>query len=291
VETAFRLANTGTEKILVDKPSTSCACTLSGLTKTTELPPGEALNLKIVAKAPASPSMRYTVFLTFYEKGSGQSRHVSLELLGTCRIPMSITPDRLDFGRVVAGTSSCRTIRLVELPTDRFVVKEVDPGKLPIRHEIVDVTNGNGLHSYQLRVTLSPKKGESRGGHEGALLVTLEGITRKEIRIPVRYVVAPPVSLLPGAVAFGTVTPGQLCTQSLSVVTLDHAERTVVECRAPEGCSVEVDNAVHPPKLTVKARVPKPGVWHGVLRVKVRGSGADDEWIEATCAAYGRAGG
>ena len=51
----------------------------------------------------------------------------------------------LDFGLMVAGKPSSRLICLREKPTDRFLLKEVDPGKLPIVHRVEMTRDKDGV--------------------------------------------------------------------------------------------------------------------------------------------------
>ena len=288
LECTFHLRNTGNKTVVVDKPFTSCSCTVPSLVEKTELASGETLDLKITTDVPGSPSVRESIRLTFYEKGTGVSREVDLNILGSRRELVQITPSRVDFGMVVPGKSYSRTLRLVELPTDRFVLEGVDAGSLPMTCEIEEVDNANGLRAYRLHLNLSVEQSETAGEHVSELLLALDGHAREQVKIPVRFEVESSVKAIPSAVALGTVKVGESCEGRVQLVSRNDVDLTILDCEAPEGCSVEVDRGASPPELIVKVQLAESGIWRGVIRSRVLSSSGDEQSIEIKCAAYGR---
>ena len=287
-ESSFRLENTGSVPVVVDKPSVSCSCTVPSLLEKTELSPGKVLDLTVLTKPPDSPSLRKPVLFTFYEKGTGASRRAQIEILGTLRLPMEVTPNRVDFGQVVPGAPSQRMVRFVELPTARFVLKGVDVGTLPSTHAIEEVQHSNGLRAYRLKLTLLAGEGEAAGTQISELVVTLDGVAKKKVSIPVRYSIGAPIKAVPAALAFGTAEVGKVYEARAKIVSSAHDDIRILECDASDGCLARVNRDGREPEVVVEAQLARPGVWQGVVRVKVRTSSTKDQWVEIPCAAFGR---
>ena len=203
--------------VILDKPTVSCRCVLPKMSGQTTLSPREAFDLRIATQATGITSMRNSVGLTFYEKGSGVSRRVQLTLIGSQRESMEVNPRTLDFGLMVPGKTSSRLICLCEKPADRFLLKKVDPGKLPITHRVETTRDKNGLATYRVNVELEAEK-ELPGEHRGELTFTTDSYVRPTVTVPVTFQVEPPVRAIPSVIALGTVAVGEPREERLRLV-------------------------------------------------------------------------
>jgi len=191
VECTFRLRNVGNMAVSIGKPNVSCQCTVPNLTRARELLPSESLDLVVTTKPTGSSSLRSSVFLNFGDKQGSDLRRVQLLLLGNQRTSMDVTPTRLDFGLMVPGKPTSRTVSLQEKPTDRFRLKDVYSGALPLTHSVETATDRDGLATVCIRLTLKSDD-ESPGEHEGRVTLSTDSALRPTIIIPVKYRIALP---------------------------------------------------------------------------------------------------
>lgn len=289
LECTFHLRNTGNVAVVLDRPFTSCNCTVPHMQDKTELRPGSVLDVTLRTKPPNSPSLRQPILLTLYERGTGTPRHVTLEVLGTHQKPMEIIPPHVDFGEVIPGHAYSRTVRLVEFPTDRFALKSVDVGALPLTYTVEKTNSPHGLRTYRVHLQLVPHQEDTVGRHGSEIVLIPDGQTSTPVTIPVLYAVVSSVTVVPSAVAFGTLNVGEPSERKVTFVSREGNSLTVHECHVPNGCVAEVTYGFDGPELILRLQLDKPGIWEGVIRARVGSSLRHDRWFDIKCAAYGRA--
>ena len=205
LECAFHLTNVGDVTAILDRPISSCQCTVSNVNETTILSPDKSLDIHVVTKSDRSTSLRHSVGLMFYETKSGTSRLVQLALIGSQRELMQIVPSTVDFGAIGSVGSVSRTVRLTESPSDRFVLQRVDTGTLPL-HCTIDGTKAvDGLSTYRVHCVLDPV-GLKPDTYEGALHFLTDRKLGPDLYLPVTFRVTSPIECYPSMVSFGTVT-------------------------------------------------------------------------------------
>ncbi len=286
LEAKFRLKNVGNKTVVLGKALVSCQCTVPNLGERTTLAPGEALGITVATKPTGSTSLRNLVTLTFYEKGSGASRSVQLSLIGNQRESMEVTPTTVDFGLLVPGRRCRRLISLREKPTDRFLLKTIDPGKLPITHNVEVARDKDGLRTYRVTLDLSLNEGWS-GECRGALQVATDSYIRPTITVPVRFEVEPPVRAIPSVISFGTLPVGESRQETVEFVSRygDPVEVRIED--HPDECSLTLELNNGRPKMIVEARLKGCGVWQGTIRA-IAIVRAQEHVIAIRCAGYGR---
>lgn len=285
LESVFSVKNTGAKRVVVDKPITSCQCTVPSLKEPKELAPGERLDIQILGQSRNAASQSDTVFLKFFEKGTGVSSRVALHLFASQRGSMKVTPERLDFGRVVPGKSYSRVVRLEEVPTDRFVLQGVDPGGLPMRHEIREVRGKDGLMAYVIHLNLVAPEGKP-GKKADKLTLATDSHVRSQVIVPVQYEIPPRVAAVPSVISLGTVRVGETREERIRLVSQDSEPLTVTVLSAPAESAVRVEGTPSAPELVLTAQLKHPGVWQGAVKLKAQSaSGGDD--IEVKCAGFG----
>jgi hypothetical protein len=285
LECTFRLKNVGDKTVILGKPTVSCRCIVPNLDKKTTLAPGKVLNLKVATQATGATSLRNSIGLTFYEKGSETSRQEQLSLIGSERESMEVTPTKLDFGLMTPGKPCSRSVTLREKPTDRFVVREVDPGTLPMAYRLNTTRDKDGLATYRIHLELNV--GEERTEKcRGELVLTTDSYVRPKVRIPVEYQIAPPVETIPSVISLGTVVVGDIREQSVRFVSRNGEPLNVEVENHPDECSVTLKHRKDSPELIVAIKLKEPGIWQGVIRVKVR-VGSQEFASEIKCVGYG----
>jgi hypothetical protein len=286
--TTFVLKNTGAVPLVVGKPAPSCSCTTTAVTEATGLAPGETLEVPVNVHTSDTISMRQFVQLTVSERDNYASRSLMLTLTGSQFGAMKVVPRALSFGTVVPGRPVTQTFLMEETTTDRFTIRRVEPGTLPVAHQVKVSEDHHGLRVYQVRCTLRVDESAS-GRHAEVLSVKTDSRLYPNVSIPVTYEVAPFAAAVPGAVALGEVPVGEPRRQEVRFTSRAGAPTSVEVEEAPAGVTAEV--AADPkagPLLTLTVTLDKPGIWQGVVKAGVR-SGARRETIVIPCAAYGKA--
>ncbi len=286
VECAFRLKNVGDTTVILGKPVVSCQCTVPNVGAETTLAPGETFDLKVAKKPTGSASLRNSIGLMLCEQGDGVSRPVSLTLIGSQRESMEVNPGTLDFGTVLPGKVCSRTMSLREKPTDRFIIKQVDPGSLPIAHEVEVSRDQYGLATYRVQLRLKANE-NSPGESLGELNLTTDSYVRPKVTIPVRFRIESPVVAIPGVISLGTVPVGESREAKVQFVARGGESLGVQIESHPEECLIRVDDTQTPPEMVVAVTLKEPGIWQGVISCKVQSS-TQEHAIEVRCAGYGQ---
>lgn len=287
LEHTFYLTNEGSKTLVMGKPTTSCTCTMAGAAAGMQLQPGETQPLTLTVQSNNAASQKNSVVLPFFEQGSGAPKHVELLLLASQRQLMRLAPTDLDFGIVIPGERYTRSLRLNEVPTDRFALQAVDVGELPLSHEISRTTDSDGLNVYRVQLELEVDDVAS-GTRQGAIQLMTDSRFRPEVPIPVRFEVPPPVRAVPSVISLGTVAVGERHQERVRIESRD-GERVRIEVQSvPGGCSVEIDEATNPPELIISIELTEAGVWRDKIRCRGEIASSYAEEIEVQCVAYVR---
>jgi len=284
LECAFHLKNTGKNTVILDKPIVSCQCTVPDLGEKTKLASGGTLDLKILTKPASSTSLRNSVGLTFYEAGNGMSRRVQLALIGSQRESMEVTPTKLDFGIVVPGKVCSRVVSLREKPTDRFVLKEVGSGDLPLSHNVETTKDSNGLATYRVHLELNVKD-ESLGEQHGELVLSTDSDVRPKVTIPVLFKTESPLRATPSVISLGTVVVGDAREERVQLVSRSGEPVTAqIEC-CPEECAIVFDRKKNPTEMVVVINLKQAGIWQGIIKLRAKDA-TKEQAVAIRCVAY-----
>lgn len=227
------------------------------------------------------------MLLALFEKGTGVSRQVEALLFGSQRASMEVMPDSIDFGTVAPGTSYSRTIRLSEVPSDRFILKALACGELPITHTVAVATDENGLVTYHLNLELRARNQDVIGEHREVITLITDSVVRPEVPVPVRWQVEPPVRAIPSVVSLGTVLVGESRETRVKLVPrTGHLTGLHVES-CPEECSITLEKDKSPPEIVVSAKLDRVGIWQKSIEVAAQ-MPSGKEVIEIRCVGYAR---
>ena len=186
VSCEFLIRNVGESTVVLDVPKTSCGCVTTSITKPSKLTPGSQVDLSLAMSTGNSSSLRHAIALQCLEEGTAESCRTKLFVFASQQESMHVVPERLDFGVAVPGETISRTVTLCEVPTDRFVIREVLTNELPIRHTIDSYTKDSGLTVYRVRLALQADKCPV-GTCSGIMSITTTSQQLPRVTIPVRY--------------------------------------------------------------------------------------------------------
>jgi hypothetical protein len=280
----FSFQNTGKTTVVLDTPKTSCGCVTTSIAKPTPMAPGESVDLVLGLNTGKSASLRHSVALQCFEKGTGKSCRTRLFVFASQQESMHVVPERLDFGTIVPGETVSRTVTLSEVSTDRFTVQAVDVGDLCLSSAFESYEEDDGLVVYRIGLTLAPEEAAA-GSHAGMVVVATDSQQLPRVEIPVRYQVPSRVVAIPETISFGSATVGTVLSEQVRFLSRDGEALSVSVDAAPEGAVIDKEVGSDPSTLTVSCKIDEPGVWHDFLEVTVKGT-SWEETLEIKCSAY-----
>jgi hypothetical protein len=152
-----------------------------------------------------------------------------VEVLGAQLRALEFSPKSLNFGHVAHDATVKRTLRISEAATDRFQIKDVHVGNLPLSWTMEERTTASGLNVYLLHFTLSGESLVPLEG-DGSIAVITNSQLLPELPVPISYQCTARFSVSPRSVAFG-------------VHDADSVAKTTIQLTGPAGCEVSIANA------------------------------------------------
>ncbi len=259
-ETSFEITNLGETRILLGKPSASCGCTVAEVNDQREIGPGESTRVEVAVRSQGKSATRHSIWLKVLDQSTRNLQKLHLEVMGNQLETMEVTPRSLDFGTVGAQRSATRTVRLTEVKTDRFDLKQVDVGDLPLDYAIETNLAKDGLKTHRVDFVLD-REGLHSGKHKGNVRLVTDSSLRPLVEIPVCYQVEPLCQLSPSLVSFGNVTASSTLEQSVNVTGPGPFRLTLTLARAPEDCRVSIDQLESSASVVVKPQFSGEGAW------------------------------
>lgn len=263
----FSLRNAGESDLILSGIRTSCSCTTTRLREGFKLRAGEATEFEVDVHPTNLPSQRLFVTLDVIEVGSGESREVVFSLFGVQRESMRVVPNMLDFGRVARGKSYERTIRVEEVPTDRFAITDIRYDASSMSHKIMSRKDRDGLSTHLILFNLRVDR-PVPGRRSGEILLMTDSRLRPEVKIPVSFEVPPPVRAMPSIVSLGSVGVGEVHRDRVRFLSSTDEPVTIEAVKVPPECSVEPAPTTSPPELVVSTTLRAPGAWRGEIEVR-----------------------
>lgn len=288
-ECTFLVKNLGSEPIIVGKPLTSCVCTTTGIQSPVELATGQAKEFLVSYRATNQTSQKQTIMLPLTQKGLSENAmeraiHIPLVLFACQRQSMVVIPRVVEFGVLSPGRPCSRTLMLREVATDRFVVQDIDPGDLPVKHQIETETGEDGLAAYRVRLELEVGK-EYSGQYTRNITLNTNSVVHSKLVVPVRFSVPPQVRVVPSVISLGTFSLGQSREAKLRFVSRDGERINVQPVSNPDGCAIEVASNEGSPEVTVVVKPEESGPFDGILEVRVT-SDSQEWFLDIPCAGF-----
>lgn len=284
----FKLFNSGDVPLAFDKPRTSCACTTTSSDKRTILAPGETKTLGVNVLLRNAPSCQQNVVLKLEEPRSNAVRELVLSLLGNQGTFRTSSPELVDFQRVLPGRGYTRTVLVTESDVDRFDIKAVEVGKLPIRWSKTTATNPRGVRVHTIGLELSPGYDLTAGVHTGEV-VLVPDVQGPEIPVPIRFNVASWVRVSPQVINLGEVKIGETRSETVRVSSVDGQPVQVEPALVPAEAKVHVETDKESPSmlLHVSFSPREKGFWVSKIKVAAR-SEERASTIEIQCTGFGK---
>lgn len=231
----FNVRNNSNNEVLITKLQTSCGCT-AAKPESDKIPAGGSTAINVSIDTKARPG-------TFLGQIAVQTDNAEYPLV-TTQIKAEVrfekgsirsAPSGIDFGEVVAGTASKRTLVVVRSGQDplNFVSASTEmPGITVTRVAKKVILTAKAADSEELEVLLSDKM--PLGEFRGTIRIQTQDATYSTIDIPVRGTVVSPIEVAPNLI----VVSSQDNSGISQTVRLRHANQVpfvVQECSlAPE---------------------------------------------------------
>jgi hypothetical protein len=213
-EVAISMKNSGKRTIVLKKPHTTCGCTKpqyqsKAKLKPGQLPeellPGETTEMMVGVSLKPVAAVYLPVTPVLVDKESGAEREFEVQLVAFQRQTMEVAPKTLDFGTFTVGSRlATRVLRLVEVPSDRFRLKRIDVGTVPVTQRITEEKSEAGLSTYRVEFALDPNKTEP-GTHAGDITVVTDSDVQPTRVVPVSWRKKGRVEVVPPVLTFGAV--------------------------------------------------------------------------------------
>lgn len=284
----FKLFNSGDVPIAFDKPRTSCTCTTTSSGKRTILAPGETKTLGVSVLLRNAPSCQQNVVLKLEDPQGKADREVSLSLLGNQATFRASSPELVDFKRVLPGHNYTRTLLVEETDLDRFDIKRVEVGKLPIRWTRTTAQGARGNRLHTIGLELNPGYDLAPGSHTGEVVLVPDA-PGPEIPVPVLFEVTPWVQVSPRAINLGEARVGETRSETVRVSSEDGRPVQVEPVSVPPETTVRVETDKESPSvlLQVSFAPRKKGLWASRIKATARADGRAST-IEILCTGLGK---
>jgi hypothetical protein len=285
IKCSFNLKNNGSNRLVLGVFQNYCSGTILNLKRDTKLEPGKQINFEIALRATSAASTRQWIEIKCFEEKSHNSQIISIELLGSQRLSMNVSPRTLNFGKIIPNEKIERTVTLQEVPTDRFKIEKIEAGNLPISTRVETEIEKTGLNFYKLKMQLSVSKNskvfQTLGSHEDIIIIRTDSRIYPQIVIPIVYEIPPVIRAIPSIISFGTVKKGE--TAQCNVEFESRNKKTVkFKIKSlPDEMSFEKKGTVCMFNFTAK----ETGIWEGTVQLDLT-EGFYHEILPLKCAAF-----
>jgi hypothetical protein len=294
-EVAVGMKNTGTRTVVLKKAHTICGCTKPQYapkekpkpgTLPDELLPGETTVLTVGVELKPVAAVYLPVTPILVDKESGVERQFDVQLVAFQRETLELTPKVLDFGTFAAGSRpATRILRVAEVPSDRFRLKRVEIGTVPVSQRITEEKNQAGLSTFRIELMLDPDK-TGPGTHAGDITVVTDSDVQPTRIVPVSWRKKGHVEIVPPVLSFGAVrtTDSRKQKAQLLIPGGDKATFELTPADRSLNASVTTDEK-GTPVLVVEPKFSRPGSWNSKVTVHVHGPGWNDS-LDVPVVAY-----
>lgn len=265
----FILKNAGNSPLVLVNAGSSCSCTMATLTEQTELDIGESYELVVTLKSNNAVSQRQHVILEIHNSQDHTVVSKKLGIFACQKQSLPVLPSVVDFGAVLPGSSSVRLLRVREVDSIRFSLKDVDVAELRLTHEISHDVDQRGFATYKISLILTPDHFAVPGKYAGTCVIATSSLTHPQARIPIQYEILPTATIEPTSLAIGTVVINEPRTHVLRIRSSLSESFTVHVLKLPKQCVIRENRNGEIVELIVTTKLNSPGVWHDEIGVEV----------------------
>jgi len=282
--TEFSLTNVSAVPVKILGVHTSCGCTTVGDLRFRTIEPGASLTIPVSVRSGSQPLIQQSVILALTTAVDNTPRFVRLNVFGWQPESVQTIPRGLDFGLVFRDQPAKLSVRLTESPADKYEIRSVEVGELPITCTTERSGSNDG---YLAHCRLDPSK-LSTGEHRGVVRVVNSSRRRPVVEIPVRFTVASDIQARPGLVEFSDVSASALTAPI--TVGIEHRKRKPVKTvvlSVPDGVNAEVRERESRSEVTFSLGGGKEDTRTGTIRLSARWQGGE-EVVELPCYVFAR---
>jgi hypothetical protein len=271
--TEFSLTNVSAVPVKILGVHTSCGCTTVGDLRFRTIEPGASLTIPVSVKGGSQPLIQQGVILALTTPLDNTPRFVRFNLFGWQPESVETIPRGLDFGLVFRDQPAKLSIRLTESVADKYEIRSVDVGKLPITCTTERTRTNDG---YVMHCRLDPSN-LSSGEHRGIVRVVNSSRRRPVVEIPVRFGVASEIHARPGLVEFSDVSASaQTPPITVAIEHRRHKPMKTVVLSVPDGVKAEVRQHESQSEVTFSLRRADKETKTGTVRLSARWDGGED---------------
>ena len=209
-EFAFEVQNLYEEEVHIADVKTSCGCTTPTVTKNT-LKTWEKGTIVATLNTRSFVGQRTSTLTVVIDKPF--YAEVALNISGTIHSDVDFTPGSVTFGDVEQGAASEQEILVTYHGRGPWQINDIRSASNHLEVELNEPMRQPGQITYKMLVRL--KAGAPPGLLNEQLTVVTSDKSMPSITLPVEGRVAPPLSISPSPLLFGTLTPGQSATKQL----------------------------------------------------------------------------
>jgi hypothetical protein len=283
----FTLTNAGNTALVVGKPHTSCGCTTTSLTDDAVLKPGQSTNITVELASSNVASVRQYVYFKVTEAETNTDRPVVLSLFGSQMIFKSVVPHYLDFGTVQPESSLLQSVSITESPLDRFTITQIDSSTAPSLKSTSETFEArDDLHRYKITFKLDVGD-QSPGKRQQIVHVITNSRFSPDIAVPVKFEVAPTISVVPNVIAMGEVPVGAVHNYLIRFKSAIGRPFEVKLKSVPPEATCRLEEKADCVQLTVTINLSIAGLWQKNIVVNVV-SDSHEDVVEIKCSGLGK---
>lgn len=211
-EYTFEFTNRYVDDVHISSVSASCGCTTPiVLTETVKpLEKGRILARFNTGSFLGKRSATLTVTID-----RPQFAQVQLHIKGHVRTDVVLDPPSVDFGKIEPGSVRQKRVRLSYAGRNDWAIRELKSSHSAVEVTATEVSRGGGRVSYDLLVKLN--EGAASGVIHDAITLSTNDRQLQNVQMLVQGEVVPSLSVSPGAMFLGALSPGEQVTRKLVV--------------------------------------------------------------------------
>ena len=204
------LENLYEEDVHVVNVGTTCGCTAAKPDKKI-LKTGEKARIEVVMdtrKFMHRKDSNVDVTLEFHGAKGTASKTVRVPITAYIRSDVVLTPGNVDFGTVDFGQAVDKTIKVAYAGRQDWKIRGIKNENEFLKAQVKEVERANGRVTYHLTVQLDASTG--LGAFQKKMYLLTDDQNSPEVPVLINGRVATDIEVVPGQLALGNVTPGEV---------------------------------------------------------------------------------
>jgi hypothetical protein len=269
----IELRNNGPDKVFIERPRTSCSCTVASLPDGRWLEAGELLAVDVEIQAGASPIFEHQVVFSFQGGDVNPSDVRAVCSIVGCvdQSAVRMSSNAVDFGTVACSEAAVRTVEVSGVfPGLSHCVRDVIVEPSWMRCKVGPAARVLGNLEETLQFTCEPPADAPAGPFVGKARILLASRPTEELFLPLSGIVRDHVALEPNPISFGNITVGETSRVSLRA-TDPKAKMQFLSI--PDGVEVENAGSDEVNEVTLVLRGDRAGTFMAEVKVMLSVAG------------------